>query len=63
MTTLVPMAEICLLIEAVAPAARASDEITDQTPMMMPSMARSDRSLLASRLLNEILTVVQKITR
>ena len=48
------------MIDFSTPAASASALMTDQTPMMMPSIASTDRNLFAIRLLKETLTIVQK---
>ena len=55
----VPRDDIVLVIDALTPAARASALMTDHTPMMMPSIASSDRSLFARRLLKAMRTMVQ----
>ena len=45
---------------ACTPVPRAIMAITAPTPMMMPSMARSERSLLAQRLLKALMMMVQR---
>ena len=53
------MLEIWLVIATCAPLPIAISATTDATPMMIPSMVRIVRSLLARRLLRAIFTLSQ----
>ena len=48
MIMLEPISEICLLMLCLLPCPMASMVMTEPTPMMMPSMVRNERSLLAA---------------
>ncbi len=57
---LVPSASNCAVTCACAPAPSAIIAITAPTPMMMPSIARSERILFAMRLLKALMMMVNR---